>query len=346
MKALRLGRGRFFVLVLAVLGLMVLLAGCGQSQEGTADEEQADKGTTEPLKIGISQFVEHPALDAARNGFVDELREAGYVEGETVEYIVEYAQADFSVANTVAEKLANEGLDMILAIATPSAQAVAKATQGTDLPVLFTAVTDPVAAELVDSMESPGGNVTGTTDMNPVYEQLELVFEFVKEAKSIGIIYNAGEVNSVVQAEMAKEAGADLGLKILEATVSNTSEVKQAAQSFVGKVDAIYVPTDNTVVSALESVIQVAEENDIPLLVGEGDSVKRGGLATVGLDYYLLGRQTGEMALRILKGEAKPAEMPVEKQKEMKLYLNKKAAEAMGVEIPQDLLEKADELYE
>jgi len=224
------------------------------------------------------------------------------------------------------------------------AQAMANATK--EIPILITAVTDPVAAGLVQSLEKPNTNVTGTTDMNPVKEQLALFKDLDPQAKKIGFIYNSSEVNSRVQLDMAKEAAPELGYELVEAVVTNSSDVLQAARTLADKVDGIYVPTDNTVVSALESVISVAEEKDLPLVVGEGDSVKRGGLATVGIDYYQLGRQTGEMAIRILEQGAKPQDMPIEAQKEYQLILNKKAAANMGVTLSESLLSRAAEVYE
>lgn len=323
------------------LGLFLILAlvltavvGCGGG-EASGDGDQ--------VTIGITQIVEHPALDSARQGFIDAMTDAGYVEGEDIIFDVANAQNDKSNALTIAQKFANDKVNIIFAIATPTAQAAAQAT--TDIPILITAVTDPVDAGLVDTMEAPGGNVTGTTDMNPIAEQLELIKKFVPDATKVGVVYNAGEPNSEVQVEIVKELAGPMGLEVVEATVSTSADVNQAAGSLVGRVDAIYVPTDNTVVSALESVLQVAEKNKIPVIAGEGDSVKRGALITIGIDYYELGRQTAEMAIRVLNGED-PATMPIETQKDMKLYLNKSAAAAMGVEIPEDILSEADELYE
>lgn len=291
------------------------------------------------VKLGIIQIAEHPSLDQARKGFLDVLRENGYKEGENL--IVDYqnAQGDIPTANTIAQKFVSDRVDMVLAIATPAAQAMAAATK--EIPILITAVTDPVAAELVQSMERPGTNVTGTTDMNPVKEQLDLFGRLKPGIKRVGVLYNSSETNSVVQVNLARSVAPELGLTLVEKVVTNSSEVRQAAESLVNQVDGIYVPTDNTVVSALPSVISVCEEHDIPLIVGEADSVERGGLATYGIDYYKLGRQTGEMALKILKEGAKPAEMPVESQKEYTLTINLKAAQAMGVEVPEDLLAKA-----
>ena len=323
-----------------ILGMLLVVAMVMAGVVGCGGGEGAD---SEKVTIGITQIVEHPALDAARQGFIDAMTEAGYIEGENVVYDFNNAQNDKSNALTIAQKFANDKVDLIFAIATPTAQAASQATS--DIPILITAVTDPVAAGLVESMEAPGTNVTGTTDMNPIAEQLELIKAFVPDAKKVGVIYNAGEVNSEVQVKIAKEVASEIGLEIVEASVATSADVNQAAGSLVGRVEAIYVPTDNTVVSALETVLQVAEENKIPVIAGEGDSVERGALATVGIDYYELGRQTAEMAIRVLNGE-NPAEMPVEKLKNMQLYVNKSAAKAMGVEIPEDILNEADQIFE
>ncbi|NLW55578.1 MAG: ABC transporter substrate-binding protein [Firmicutes bacterium] len=293
----------------------------------------------ETLKIGIVQIVEHPALDSARDGFIERLAEHGYVEGENVTYQIQNAQGEMATANTIAQKFKNERLDLILAIATPTAQAVANLIK--DKPILITAVTDPVAAGLVESADRPGTNVTGTNDLQPMEEQFKLAQALLPDARTVGIIYNAGEANSVIQVRMAKEIATDLGLKVVEATVDTSAGVLQAAQSFVGRVDFIYVPTDNTVVSAFSSVVKVAEEHKIPLFVGEENIVPQGALATVGVNYYRLGRQTAEMALKILEEGAKPETMPVESQKETELVINEDTAEALGIIIPDPVREKA-----
>lgn len=286
------------------------------------------------VNIGVIQIVEHPALDAARNGFMDELK-AQQIDAK---YSYQNAQGDMSTLQTIAGKLAADKVDLILAIATPSAQAAAKATS--TIPILITAVTDPKVAGLIKDFDKPGTNVTGTSDMNPVEKQLELIKLFQPKASRVGIIYNAGEANSVVQVELAKKAAAAMGLKLVLVTVTETSGVYQAAQSLQGRVDAVYVPTDNTVVAALESVIAFCERNRIPLIAGESESVTRGAIATIGLDYYLLGRQTGAMAIRILQG-AKPEQTPIEFQKENSLVINQSAAKRMGVAIPKELLKDA-----
>ena len=327
--------------ILALIISILTLVGCSSSTTNSADGNTA----SEKVKtIGIIQIVEHPSLDAARQGFMDALKANGYEDGKQVKFDYQNAQGQPSTLTTISQKFVNDKVDMMFAIATPSAQAAAQ--QSKDIPVLITAVTDPVDAGVVKSMDKPGTNVTGTTDMNPVKEQLELVKQVKPDAKKVGIIYNTGESNTEVQIKIAKEAAPGLGLELELVGVTNSSEVKQAADALAAKVDAIYVPTDNIVVSAIDSVLKVAEQAKLPVVVGEGDSVKKGGLITYGLDYYQLGYQTGEMAVKILKGEAKPQDMAVETQKEMKLIINKKAAAAMGVQLPEELLKKADEVIE
>ncbi len=329
---------RLFPLTAALTSSALLLTACGGSEGGS----EASGGGAEEATVGISQFVEHPSLDAAREGFVAALEEGGYTEGENLTLDVQNASGDQGTSTNIASNFANSDADLVLAIATPSAQGVAQSV--TDKPVLFTAVTDPVEAGLVESLESPGGNVTGTTDMNPVAEQIALIKQLDPEATSVGIIYSSGETNSQVQVEMAKEAAAEEGLEVVEKAVTNTSEVAQAAESF--DTDAIYVPTDNKVVAGLEAVISAAEAKKIPLIAGEGDSVERGALVTQGIDYEKLGRQTGEMALRILQDGDDPASMPVESQEDTQLIVNLKAAERMGVEVPQQMRENADQVIE
>lgn len=292
-------------------------------------------------RIGISQFVEHPALDSAKEGFILGLAEAGF-NTSNIEFIEQNAQADFATAQSIAQQFKSNNLDLILTIATPNAQAAANVI--TDTPVLFTAVTDPKEAGIVGSMEIPGGNLTGTTDMNPVARQIELIREFIPEINNLGVLYNPGEVNSVVQIELVKKAVAKIGIKLHEGTVSNSSEVSLAAASLMGKVDAIYVPTDNIIVSALPSVLNLSNQNNIPIFASENGQVKQGAIATLGIDYKLLGIQTGKMAARILNGEH-PAEMPVESSNQLKLYLNKKAAEDLKLKIPAAVLNRADVIY-
>jgi putative ABC transport system substrate-binding protein len=242
----------------------------------------------------------------------------------------------------IANQIVDEKPDLILAVATPSAQTTAHRIK--DIPILFTAVTDPLSAGLVKAMDKPGANVSGTTDMNPVEAQIALIKEIQPTAKNIGIIYNAGEVNSVIQLELAKKATEAAGLTLVEAVTTNTAGVYQAVQSLVGKVDAIYLPTDNTVISSLEAIIRTTLENKIPLYPAEDDSVRKGGVAVLSLSYYELGRQTGLMAEKILKGQELPQNMPVEAQQKHNLVVNAKFSQQIDLSIPKSILDRAQEI--
>ncbi|MGO1235102.1 ABC transporter substrate-binding protein [Microbacterium gubbeenense] len=329
MSRLRLRR-----LAAASLAATALFAVSACSSSG---EESA--GGDETMKIGVLQFVQHPALDAATEGFKEALDDAGV----DVEYDDQNAQGEVPNTNTIATTFASDDLDLVFTVATPAAQAATQAIL--DTPVLFTAVTDAEAAGLVDSNDAPGANVTGTSDLNPVADQLALLAEIAPDAKTVGVVYSSGEVNSEVQVDLAKEAAADLGLTIKEATVSNSSEVQQATQS-LGDVDAIYVPTDNTVVSGIAALIQVAEQKQIPVVSGDSGPVDGGAIATIGIDYTKLGHQTGEMAAKILQDGADPAEMAVETSNDVELIINPAAAERMGVELPDSVTERADTVVE
>lgn len=320
------------VLASLITLLMVIgLAGCAAKTETPAP--QAEK-----VNIGIVQIVQHPALDSARQGFLDALADKGYKQNENL--VVDYQNAQGEQANlqTISQKFVQDKPQLVLAIATPSAVAMANAT--TEIPILITAVTDPVSAKLVKSNEKPDTNVTGTSDMNPVADQLKLIKEIIPTAKKIGIIYNSSEVNSQVQADIADQAAPGLGVEMVKVTVTASNEVMQAAQSMVGRVDAIYVPTDNMVVSALASVVKVGEDNDIPVFGAESNTVENGAVATVGIDYYQLGRMTGDMAVQVLKGE-KPQDMAIQQQQGSDLILNLKAAQNMGVTVPEAVIAKA-----
>ncbi len=296
-------------------------------------------------KISVSQFVEHPALNAVLSGFQD------YMAEKTVDihYSVHNAQANMATANQIGHQIMGEKPDMILAIATPTAQACAQALKKSphmaQTPMLFTAVTDPVSAGLVKELQRPGANITGVSDMLPVDRHLMMVKEFLPQIKRLGFLYNAGEVNSKILVPLFRAEAQKLNFEIIEATVSKSSEVYQATQSLVGKVDAIFIPTDNTVVSALESAIKVCEQNKLPLFNADVDSVKRGSIAAMGFDYYQHGYQTGALAQRILEG-ADPAVTPVEFQAKLQLHINAGAAQKMGIALPAALRQKADKVYE
>ena len=324
-----------FPLLLGVLLVSVfLIAGCNPATEG----EQAKQ------KIGIMQIADHPALNAARDSFIEALREEGFVDGENIILDIQNAQGEITTASTIAEGFVADKVDLILAIATPTAQAAYNATK--EIPILITAVTDPVSTGLADSLEHPGTNVTGTHDMNPVKEQLELLREILPEATRIGVIFNSSEDNSLVQIEILETEAARAGMTVVKAPVTTTGEVGTAAESLIGKVDVIYVPTDNTVVEAIASVIKVSEEQLLPVIPGEASCVRAGALATIGIDYPVLGYQTGKMAAKILRGEAEPAAMPIEGQSKYSIAVNKSAFAKLNIELPPSLLERADEVIE
>ncbi len=313
---------------------VVAVSACSGGDSGGGGDEGADS-----YAIGISQLVQHPALDAATEGFQKKFED----EGVTVEWDVQNAQGEQANATSIAQNFANQDLDLVLAVATPAAQAAAQAI--TNVPVLFTAVTDAEEAGLVNSNEAPGGNVTGTSDLNPVADQLQLVKDLRPDAKTVGIVYSSGEVNSQVQVDLAKEAAKDLGVEIKDATIANSSELGQAVNS-LGKVDAYYVPTDNNVVSAVSVMVQAAEKNKALLVGSEAGQVEQGAAITRGINYTKLGEQTGEMALRILQDGEKPADMPVETSSDLELVVNPEAAKRQGVEIPQKILDEADRTIE
>lgn len=318
---------------IVAIGLVsaLLLGGCGSGGDKSSTGENVDTEKNDGekmLKVGVTQFVEHPSLDAAYEGFKQALLD----EGLKVDYDFQSAQGDQNNTSSIANNFVGDGVDLIFANATPSAYGALNATK--DIPIIFTSVTDPVGAKLVKSRENPGGNITGTTDAHP--DAIPNTIKFIDEhfeVKNVGVVYNSGEQNSVAQIELVKEAVEGTNLKVVEATVSTSAEVKQATESLVGLADVIYIITDNTVVSALESVIQVATDNKLPLFVGELDSVARGGFAAYGFDYKDIGYEAGIMAAQILKGEKKPEELPVQYPQNLKLLINKKAAAEMGIEL-------------
>jgi len=320
------------ICLLLVLGLAIALVnGCG---------------TTEKVpKIGISQIVTHPALDATREGIIAGLAEKGYVEGDNIEYDYQNSEGDMSLVASIAQKFVSEEIDLIVSIATPNSQAAISAAKGTDIPVVFSAVTDPVGAGLISDWDShPEENVTGVSDMIVVQDDVELILEIIPTAKKIGTLYNAGESNSVFLVEKLNEACKSKGIEVVERTVSTSADVLAAAQSLVGQVDAIWVGTDNTVVTGLEALIGVCEDNDIPLFPSDEPSIERGGIAAYGFDYYDIGVQTGRMIAKVL-AQGSANKIPVEKGEIISLTVNTAAAERMGVTIPQAIVDKAVVVY-
>ncbi|RXT06317.1 ABC transporter substrate-binding protein [Ammoniphilus sp. CFH 90114] len=325
-------------LSLTTMGAMLFLAACGNQPAPTAGNDAAP--AEKVVKIGITQIVEHPSLDEGRKGFLAALKDAGYEEGKNLKVDVQIAQGDMNNNITIAQKLVNDKNDLILAIATPSAQAAAKAAQ--DIPVVFTAVTDPLGAKLVSQVDKPGSNVTGMSDTHPdgIKSTIGAIKQFFPEAKKVGLIYNSGEQNSVYNIESAKKAITSLGMEAVDATAATSSEVQQAAESLVGRVDAIAYFKDNTVASALEAVIQVANQNKLPFFAGDADSVKRGVFAGSGVEEFDIGYKAGEMAIEILKGK-NPGDISVGFPDKTDLYINLKAAKDAGIEVTEEMKKNA-----
>ena len=297
---------------------LLAFTGCGSN--GTTSNGE--------YKVGVVQLVEHPALDAANKGFVDALKEKGLAEKITFDQ--QNAQADQSNLNSIAQRFVSDRKNLILAIATPAAQSMANA------------ITDYEAAKLVKSNQKPGGNVSGTSDMNPVEQQVDLILRVMPNAKTIGTIYSSSEVNSQIQVEKMKAYAATKGIKVEEVTVSNVNDIQQAAQNLVSqRVDAVYVPTDNVVASAMSNLVAITDPAKIPVFGGEDNHVKGGAVMSLSVDYYKLGYQTGLMAAKILTGEAKVEDMPIEMQKEFKLVVGKDKLEKLGITLPEDLMNKA-----
>ena len=293
-----------------------------------------------PVYVATTAIVEHPALDAVRDGIKAVLNESGY-KGDNLKFTYESAQGQPSIAAQIARKMVGDQPDVIVAIATPSAQAAVSVSR--NVPVVFSAVTDPIGAKLIPSLKQPGGNVTGLSDMVNVKQHLELIKEFVPNLKTVGVPYNPGEANSVSAVAALKVAAAEMGIKIVESAAPKSSDVMIATKQLVGKVDAIYCPIDNTIISAVESVIKVGIDAQIPVFAGDTDTVKRGAVAAVGYDYFDLGRQTGDIVVSILKGE-KAGSIDVKMAEGTNLFVNPKMAARMGITVPDAVLARATEV--
>ncbi len=335
--------------ILTGIGLVLALTLAVPLTGGCVPKEKAE------WTIGLTQFATHPAADAGRQGFIDALYGAGFIGTDAptcppgarrnVLYDYQNPEGDATTEQTIAQKFVNEKANLIFSFGTRISQQCAKAAKGKDIPVVFCAVTDPVAAGLVSDLTNhPNENVTGTSDMLQVDKNVDLIVKIVPKIKKLGTIYNAGEVNSVVLTGMLKQACAPLGIQVVERTVSSSADVQTAAQSLVGQVDAIWVGTDNTVVSGLEALIKVCEDNKIPFFPSDDASVKRGGIACLGFNYYDIGYQTGQIAVRIMGGQ-KASAIPVELGLKVSYTVNTKAAERYGVTIPQDIVSQALTVY-
>ena len=289
--------------------------------------------------IGVLQYMEHGALDAAYEGFIAGLAEEGYIEGENIKIDLKNAQGDLTTAQTIANQYVSDGVDMMFAIATQAVQSAYNATK--EIPILMTAVTDPVEAGVVKDWNQSGTNVTGTSDLTPVAKQMELITELVPEAKTVGVIYTTSEVNSEVQVKMAEEAASNLGLQVIRVGVTTVNDIPQAVASVIDKVDAMYAPTDNLIASSMPVLWNVCLDKKVPIVAGVDTMVIDGGIATEGIDYYQLGYETGLMAAQVLEGKD-PSTMPINTLQNTTLIVNQKNAEAIGLSIPDSILKGAE----
>ncbi|CAG7656864.1 ABC transporter substrate-binding protein [Paenibacillus allorhizosphaerae] len=321
-------------LLTLLVAVPLILAGCGSKNNAPDASGSAAKPQDKKVyKVGITQIVEHPSLNATREGFLAALKDSGFVDKENLQVDYQNAQGDPTNNLTIAQKFAADKKDLVVAIATSSAQAAVQNVK--DAPILFAAITDPVGAKLVKSLDKPGGNVTGAADTHPdaVPKLMDFIAADFTKVKTVGIIANEGEPNAAVMIQTAETALSKHGIKVVKAAVANSSEVKQAAESLAGRVDAFYITLDNTVVSAVESIIKVANEKKIPFFSSDRDTVEKGAVATYGFRYYDHGYQAGKMAVEILKNGAKPADMKVTFPDKLDLIINQDAAKAQGVTI-------------
>ena len=332
---------RVLAVILGAAMITAGLAGCGGNTGSSSGSSEGEEMYT----IGISQFAEHGSLDTCREGFIQGLEEEGLVEGENLEIKVNNADSDTGTAAQIADTFVADKVDLICAIATPSAQAAYNSARNTDIPVVYTAVTNPEEAQLADDQGMPVGAVTGTSDQLPVEAQLAMIREILPDAKTIGILYTTSEANSAYSITQYEKYAEEYGFTLETAGVTNTSEVSMAAASLLDKVDCLTNLTDNTVVSALPTVLDQANEKNIPVFGSEIEQVKLGCLAAEGLDYVNLGIETGKMAAQILKGEAKAEDMKYELLTDSSLYINQAVADNLGITIPDDMTERAEETF-
>ncbi|MDO6500097.1 ABC transporter substrate-binding protein [Photobacterium sanguinicancri] len=292
----------------------------------------------ETAHVAVSQIVEHPALDAARQGLLDGLKKKGYIEGENLEFTYQTAQGNPAIAVQIAKQLVGEQPDVLVGIATPTAQALAASTRS--IPVVFTAVTDPVGAKLVKNMDKPARNVTGLSDLSPVAQHVDLMHELVPNMKSIGVVFNPGESNAVALVELLKAAAKEKGFTVVEGTALKSADVQSAAQIVASKADVIYAPTDNTVASAIDGLVNAANQANKPIIGASTTYVENGVLAALGFDYYQVGMQTADYVDALLKGQ-KVSSLPVKVAKGSDLALNKVAAQKLGITLPESVLKRA-----
>ena len=340
-KGFKKFRKKAVALALTSLLAVGVLAGCGDTDksDNSTNDGGADGEKTEVVNIGISQYLEHGALDSARDGFIAALEENGYKDGEKVKIDLKNAQGDPANTQTIAQGFVADNKDLLLGIATPSAQSLYNGTK--DIPILITAITDPVDAGLVKSLESTETNVTGTSDALDLDLQLKLLKDLYPEAKKVGVVYTTGEPNSEIQVKELKEKAPGFGLEVVLAGVSVSNDVVQSLESIIDDVDVFYVPTDNIVVNAMPLIYQKTIAKQIPIIGSERGQVENGALATEGIDYYELGYQTGLMAVEIIEGKD-PKNMPVKTANEFALTINEDTVKALGIELPEALKKRAE----
>lgn len=321
------------LIVLSSVLIIIIVSGC--------------TNVNKHIKIGILQYLEIEALSNARRGFIDGLEASGFIDGINIDIELLNPETDASTMSIQAKKLVRES-DLILAIATPAASAIVNEAkdQQKDTPILFTAVTDPVSAMLIESNENPGGNVTGTNDMNPINEQIGLIKQILPDALKLGIVYTSSETNSEIQATIAKEAAENLGLIVEIKTIDTINDLQLVASALAQNVDVIYIPTDNAIAGSMGVINEIVLEEKIPAIAGEINSVIDGGSLTYGIDYYNLGFQTAQMAISILRDDIKPSQIPSTGLEEFKLVINKKQLDLIGLEIPSSLLDQAELVLE
>lgn len=329
------GKKKIALLLCGIL-LGTSLISCS-SKTKNSDAGDADN-SNKTYTIGINQLVQHGALDSAKEGFVEGLKEKGYEEGKNIKFDYKNAQGDVSIAQTISQQFVNSKVDMIFAIATPAVQAAYNATK--DIPVVFTAVTDPVAAEVAKDWKSSGNNVTGTSDMVPMDQQLELLKSLVPDVKTLGVIYNTSEANSLIQVEELKKEAKKVNINVKEISVTNVSEIDQNLTAALDSIDALYAPTDNTVASAYDLVGNRAVEKGVPILCAEEAGVSKGGLCSVGIDYFKLGKEAGYKAAEVLGGK-KPSDIEITTLSDMTISVNTDVAKKLNITIPDDVLSKA-----
>lgn len=315
-----------------------ILVGCGNGGTGSSNGGAASGAVK---NIGILQHVQHDALDASNKGFIDGLKEKGYEEGKNIKIDQQNAQGEIPNDQTIAKQFADEKKDLIFAIATPAAQSVYNATK--DIPSVFTAVTDPVGAGIAKSLKSSGTNFTGTSDMVSMDEQIDLLKKLLPNAKTVGVIYNTSEANSVEQVEELKKAAKNNDLTVKEISVTNVNEINQNLASALGDIDVLYTPTDNTVASAYDLVGKLCVDKNVPIIGAEPAIVNKGGLASIGIDYYQLGKEAGYKAAEILDGK-KPSDIEITTLKDKTFTINTDVAKKLNITIPDDIASTANKV--